>query len=250
MKLDLRDIPAKVISLPGEDRRRAHIGQHFGELGISFEIIDGVVGSRKIPSVALAHRNAFDAAQGVPFMVFEDDVFFCGESLVLEDVPDDADVIYLGKNDDGCLPNAREYTDRFGHRSLANLALASRHDDSWLRLHSMVSAHAILIVSELGNQKYREAQRISKNRITPLDVRYAYLMPHLNVYTPHRPLFAENPELQPKEKATGRRVNITHGALPMAEIGEVRHTHKRDEAVTVQVVPTENGRLEWDLIEM
>lgn len=165
MKLDLRELPAMVVSLPAETRRRAHVTDHFGALGISFEFIDGVVGERKIRNVAIAHRNAFDAAKGLPFMVFEDDVVFCGKDLVLRDVPEDADIVYLGKNDDGCLPNVPEYSDRFGHRSLANLALASRHDASWLRLHSMVSAHAILIISERGNRELREAQRISKNRI-------------------------------------------------------------------------------------
>lgn len=247
MKIDLCDVPARVISLPQETARREHIAKHFTSLGISFAFIDGINGPKKIPSVAKAHKNAFESIHTLPFMVFEDDVYFCGDSLVLPDIPDDADIVYLGKNDDGCMPNQDRFRDRFGHRSLTDLALASGHDANWLRLHSMVSAHAILFLTERAKQECLEAQRISINRVTPLDVRYAYLMSSLNVYTPRKPLFAEAAELQPPGKSVGRRLGITHGALLAAKAGDVRHTEKRGEGVTVKVVETGNGRLAWDL---
>ena len=250
MDMDLRTVPARVISIPRQKRRRRHIAQHFGDLGISFQFIDGIKADRKTRGVAEAHLNAFESAGAPPFMVFEDDVEFAGESLVLRDIPADADIVYLGKNADGCLPYDPEYAERFGHRSLTDLALASVHDADWLRLHSMVSAHAILFLTERATRMCMEEQRIARNRATPLDVRYAYLMSVLNVYAPHRPLFVEALDLQPDEKVSERRLHITHGPFPTARVGDIRTTQNRNESITVQVVEAEDGRLEWDVVDI
>ena len=40
--LDLRTIPAAVISLVSRTDRRAHITSHFGDLGLNYRFVDGV----------------------------------------------------------------------------------------------------------------------------------------------------------------------------------------------------------------
>ena len=248
--LDIRDVPAVVINIPeAADRRRA-IETHFGALGIDFSFVPGATGQNKIQNCARAHLNAFEAVDGVPFMVFEDDVELQWTTTVLPDPPPGADVIYLGTNTAGCFPNTARNKELFGHRSLDGFALATACDVSYLRLHSMVSAHAILFLTERARRAYYDQLVIAHRRKTPLDVRYAYLMPDYNVYAVRTPMFVESQALQPKGKTSEERRHITNSPLPVAEEGDTRTANKRGKSIVARVCADGRGGYEWQVVAL
>jgi len=248
--LDLRQFPTAVINIPGQADRRDHITRHFAGIGMTPQFIDGVTGVGKIRGCAQSHAAAFDAMPSTPFMVIEDDVELLWDEPVIPDVPVGADTIYLGTNTGGCFPNSEENKANFGHRSLSDFALASEHDDNYLRMHSMVGAHAILFLNEEAKKVYRNQLRIANNRKTPLDVRYAYLMPQMNVYALRRPMFAEAQHLQANAKTSQSRFEVTHSPLTPSRPGDIRVGEKRGKRVTAEAVDTGNGLLEWSVVDM
>ena len=247
--ISLGQYHAMVVSLPGARDRRQHIDAHFRRLGIPHSFADGVSGVGKIRGAARGHIRAFDAAPDPPFLVLEDDVECLLPAAELPDFPDSADAIYLGVNPHGCLPNQERYVQRYGHRSIENLALASVHDAQWLRLHSMISAHAILFLTDTARRAFREQLRIADRREIPLDVRYAYLMRELEVFTPTHPVFAESVDLQPPAKRTDARANLTRRPLQPASEGEERTSHKRGWKLTARVVKSGPDKLDWEVVD-
>lgn len=248
--LDLRKIPAAVINIPTSVSRRSHIEKHFGAIGLKYTFVDGVTGAGKIRGCARSHSAAFDTIGSAPFMVFEDDVELVWEAPILPYVPQDADAIYLGTNTGGCFPNTIDNKERFGHRSLAGFALATEFDNLYLRLHSMVSAHAILFLNDAARHLYRENLRIADKRKTPLDVRYAYLMSKLQVYGLREPMFVESQDLQTGNKKSAARGEITRKPLTASRPGDIKIGVKRGQRVTACVVETTAGRLEWSVVDL
>lgn len=244
---DISNFPAYVVSIPSARRRRRHISDHFGELGIKHQFADGRTDRGKIRGAAMGHAAAFDIAAEPPFLVFEDDVECIAGSTVLPEIPDGADAIYLGTSPHGCLPNTAPHVANFGHRSIPEFALASRFDEEWLRLHSMISAHAILFLTPSAVATYREQLRIAIQRKTPLDVRYAYLMRSLRVFTPNAPVFAEVAQLQPRTKQKPERLNLTRRALRPLVAGDIRSGIKRGKRLEAKVVEIESGKLDWEV---
>jgi hypothetical protein len=220
--LDLRSVPAAIVNLPSQKARRDQMSALFTRLGIDHQFIDGVSRHGKKRNVAEAMLKAHDAFSAAPFMVCEDDLLLMQADVVIPAPPADADIVYLAKSDHGCLPNRPDYAELYRHRAYAGLALAEAHDDRYLRLTSMISAIAVLVLSEKGRLRYREELRKAFNRDAPIDIRYALAMPDLRVYTPRLPIFAEDMTLQPPPKRNEERRLVTHAPLPVAFEGERR----------------------------
>lgn len=244
----LTDFPVLVVNLPGRDDRRTHAETHLGGLGIAPVFVDGVAGQRKIRGAAGGHINAHDAAPDAPFIVMEDDVRLARPTPVLPPLPRGADAVYLGTHTGGCLPNRPENKALFGHRHFAGFALATDHDADWLRLHSMISAHAILFLTARARAAYREELRIAEKRRTPLDVRFAYLMSSLDVFAPRTPVFVECQGLQSGAARGAERRRLTHDPLPVAREGERRTGEKRGWRVTVEATRCDGDRFHWEIV--
>ncbi|MCV2874986.1 hypothetical protein OE810_01825 [Rhodobacteraceae bacterium XHP0102] len=221
--LDLRNIPAAIINLPTQHARRAAMGERFSQLGIAHHFVDGVTRyGKKKKNVAAAYAAAFDGFAKPPFMICDDDLMFTWDSTILPPPPEGADILYLGKSQLGCLPDRAEYNDLYHRRAYADLALAEALDENYLRLFSMISSIAIVILSERGRDRYRLEITKSYNRNMAVDVRYAYAMPELNVITPRKPVFVEDMALQPHDKNNEVRRLVTHASLPVSYEGERR----------------------------
>jgi hypothetical protein len=220
----------------------------FSQLGIDHRFVDGESRFSKKRNVAKAMMRAHRSFAAAPYLVCEDDLLLMQEDVVLPPAPADADIIYLAKNHAGCLPDRPDYNSRFGRRSYGGLALAEPHDDHYLRLYSMISAIAILVVSEAGRQRFLVELQKAFNRETAVDVRFAFAMPELRVYTPRMPLFAEDMALQLKANQSEDRRLLTHGQLPIAFEGE-RRTGEGTFNV-VKVIARRNvdtAGLEWEV---
>lgn len=250
LMIQLNHYPAYVINIPEQEVRRSHMSALLSGLQIKHTFIEGATGVGKIRGCALSHLRAIDESGDPPFMVFEDDVSLVWKDAVLPHIPRKADVIYLGTNINGCMPNTIENKEKFGHRSLAGLALATDFDEIYVRLHSMVSAHAILFLSNRAKKRFFKQLRIAHRRKTPLDVRYAYLMTELNVYALKTPMFVESMKLQVESKSLEERRVITHSPVPIAMQGDIRKAEKRGYNITVKAVEYEPGRMRWEVLEL
>lgn len=247
--LDLRTIPAAIINLPDQTKRRAHMEALFQRLGIPHRFFDGVSKHRKKRNVAAAMMRAHDAFSSAPFMVCEDDLLLMQPDVILPAPPADADILYLAKSSDGCLPDRNNYQQLYLHRAYGGFAMAEAHDENYLRLTTMISAISVVILSEKGRLRYREELRKAFNRNTHIDVRYALAMPELRVYAPRLPVFAEDMELQPPEKRSEERRLITHSPLPVAFEGEVRAAENRHFRIEARAVRSpETLALEWEVV--
>ncbi len=249
-RLDLRDIPAAIVNLPSQTLRREHMTALFTGLGIQHQFVDGVSKHGKKRNVAAAMIKAHDAFPAAPFLICEDDLLLMQPDVILPAPPADADIIYLAKSDHGCLPDRPEYTKVYRHRAYGGLALAEAYSEDYLRLSSMISAIAVLILSERGRLRYREELRKAYNRETAIDIRYAFAMPDLRVYAPRLPLFAEDMALQPGPKRNEERRLITHTPLPVAYEGERRISEGRLFRIDVCARRNPaNGALEWEVVQ-
>ena len=245
--LDLRTIPAVVISLVSRTDRRAHITSHFGDLGLDYRFIDGVTGEGKNKAVTLAFRKAFDAMKAAPFLIFEDDVRCTGTSTILPAPPADADVIYLGTNFGGMFRDDAEHRAWTRQRSVDGFALASDHDEAYMRLHSAVGAYALLFLTEKAVETARRQTRIALNRGHPIDVRFARMMQDLAVYGLRDHLFIEEISLQSDADLEWRRA-VTQTPLKASAEGDLRSFVHNGERVTGQVVRAQGGGLECVLV--
>lgn len=249
MRIDLRDIPAIIINLPNETRRRSAMTERMGALGFRHSFSDGVTDQDgKIRNAAAAHRRAMEAVGAPPFMVLEDDLEFRRETPVIEGVPDDADVVYLGISSAGCFPRGSDYTRDLGHRAVPDFVLASAYDAQFARLHSMISAHAVLFLTPRAVERYRAAQDLAVKRKIPLDVSYAYAMEDLVVYAAIDPVFREDQSLQPRQKQSAGRAAMTAGPMRLAVPGERRSGRRKRYTIEGEVEDAGGGRLRWRML--
>lgn len=246
MVLDLRNIPSVIVNLPQHSQRRDHMKGLMTGLGMPHRFVSGVTKFGKKKNVAAAHAAAFDTMEAAPFIVFEDDQELLWDDCVLPDPPQDADVIYLANSQLGCLPDTAEYKAKYRMNAYPGLALAEAHDAHYLRLYSMISAMAILILSERGRARYRLELKKAFNRDIPIDVRYAFAMPDLRVYALRSPMFAEAPDLQVAAKQGNARYDETHLPLPVAREGDIRIARHRHRKLVVQAVrDPQSASLNW-----
>lgn len=246
----LKDAEIVVISMPDADARRAFMRAELERLGLSFRFSDGVSHPRKVMGCTLAHIAAQQQATRLPLLVFEDDAACVGDAAALPaPPPSDADILYLGTNTNGCLPNRPEYSGVFGHRSFEGLALARGHDAHYHRLFSMVQAHAILYLTERGREGFMAALTKARRRGQPLDVMFSYAMPDLNVYAVAKPLFIETQTVQPRSKTNEIRAAVTATPLKAVAEGEERIGLKRKWWARVQAVADGKAGLEWRVLE-
>ncbi|WBU54218.1 hypothetical protein [Paracoccus sp. SCSIO 75233] len=249
----LRDVIAecRVISLPGSTIRREHVTAVLGHQGIGFSFSEGVKAKRHFMGCSLAHRAALDAIDRLPALVLEDDVAPFTAEIGLPDIPQDADIVYLGVVPFGCLPDSEENIGRFGHRAASGLALASAAGADWLRLHSMTGAFAILYVSQRGLDAWRGAVAQALELRRPFDIMTAYAMNSVKVYTPREPLFYEAAHLQRPLKffTPTQRLGFTANPLRALAEGHQRIAHLGQEAVRVRAMSNKDGLLEWRLSE-
>lgn len=247
--IPLQSVTCKVISMANARRRRRFTKRMFNHIGTPFDFVDGIEDTRKVRACILAHQKAHEVMDGaLPYAIFEDDLEFVWEEPILRSPPADADIIYLGTNTTGCFPRDPKFHALFGHRSVGNFALAEGYDDQYLRLYSMVSAHAVLFLTERGRDTYRVALDQALRRLIPLDVMYAYSMPELNVYAVRTPMFCESVELQPRSKASPDRLAITATPLTPAKPGDRREGEKKRWFITGEVIRNAQNGLEWDLV--
>jgi hypothetical protein len=139
--------------------------------GFSYTRIDGVGGTEFDP-VAQAHINALQHTNG-KLIVLEDDclIFDYREEI---NVPDDADVVFLG------VSTGTTHTHNPKYKKISN---------DIYRLYDMTSLHAVLYITEAGRQWLKDSYDMAIRDKIGFDLCTARLMPTIKVYGLNSPIW-------------------------------------------------------------
>ena len=179
MHIDLREIPAVYINLPRHTEKNESMQTLLRECGFRYTIrVDGVNRpDNPIAGASAAHYRALGEI-APPFILFEDDCrlkYFRPEITI----PNDADAVYLGVSRWGRM-NAHS-----GH-----CVEWERVDEELLRIHNMLSIHAVLYLNNdyttLCRKIAHHAGYVIENYV---DIGIAEIQRWFKVYAFNNPFF-------------------------------------------------------------
>ena len=205
--IDLARIPVGVINLPGAERRRGRITAALAERGIAFRLIEAIAAQPRHFGCSQSHLKAVTALRGQgPFLVLEDDAAPTEDFQPLIEVPDRANLLYLGHSRFGFSRSAG----KIGTPDLTEAA------GDFLRVHSMLAAHAILYLNEAGADEVTAALQRSTERRRPLrhDIALCDLQARTRVLAVKRPWFFQSSGTQRAGKRAARQEEENFIASP------------------------------------
>lgn len=204
MRIDLREIPAYVISV--NPVRAEHVKKQLAAVGITPTIVDGVRCSPAIIGCGLSHLAVLlYQITSVPFLVLEDDAAVTEDFQPVIDVPEVAHGAYLGVSTWGVAvgPNG------VSKQAFTNSSRASEFDETWLRVHNMCSSHAILYTSENFVESAKSSHIECLTRGIAFDVGLARLQTPLVMLTPIKPFFYQDARVGGNEADTRQPLTPT-----------------------------------------
>ena len=189
-EIDLRNCKTKVVGLAEDTARRASVTELCQRLGLDYEIVDAVKCSPGHLGCGLSHLRVLRSTEALPLLLLEDDVAETEHYRPLVRAPEDADAIWLGASDFGAVPVAN-------HAGFIHLLLAEEADEGLLRVHNLLSTHAVLYLTE----RFRRAAIESITRAVvdlgrPPDCGLAMIQSDFNVYAPRDLFFYQAAHLQ------------------------------------------------------
>ena len=158
------------------------------EIGISKEK-SGSIGHARMIEAGLREQDNSKPFQ--PFVILEDDVSFYREMPKEIDIPNDADLFYLGLSQ--LAMNNGHATDNIS---------AQQIDENTYQIFNMLSGHAVMICSPLGAAAYQKAMIDGFYQEKIWDVFAAEMQENYNVYTLKKPIFLQDLKLGGREAAT------------------------------------------------
>ena len=210
MRLDLADLPIALINLPHQNRRRFRARRSMDRLGLPFTLIEGVRAKPRHFGCSQGHLRAIEAARGSgPFLILEDDAIPTKHYMPHVDVPEGIDLLYLGHS-----PNGYSRRPQIG----AVPDLTEPGPSGFLTVHSMLAAHAILYVTELGIEAVAQSIRhsIAADPQERHDIGLCDLQLRLRVAATALPYFCQSGDLQGDGKRDLRRLQEDFVSTPRA----------------------------------
>ncbi|MCP5027771.1 MAG: hypothetical protein GY929_15965 [Actinomycetia bacterium] len=208
MKLDLRRMPISVINLTSASRRRAFMHDQLETLGLEHRFVPAVECEPPGLGCTLSHLKTLSLlAARPPFLILEDDCQLLLEDHPLQfDVPDDTDALYLGHSSFGLTDGPDQFGLRWGQD---NNVRYEDLDDEYIRVLNMLSAHAIIFISEECVRSAIDANtRALLNHDFPYagDMAYAELQERLKVLATRQPLCYQSAGYDGNEGSTRRSI--------------------------------------------
>lgn len=205
--VDLRQLKTGVINLEFQSRRRHRARNALTKLGLDFTFIEGVADKPRHFGCSQSHLKAIETMQGggLPFLVLEDDAIPTPFYTPTVDIPPGVDLLYLGHSPYGWSRNLGGTPE-----------ITARDSDHFLRVHSMLAAHAILYVTQAGVEAVKASirQSISGDRKERHDIGLCDLQQVLSVKATLQPLFCQSSELQGAAKRDLRKELEDYVSLP------------------------------------
>jgi hypothetical protein len=233
--VDLRQVKTGVINLVFQNRRRHRARSALTKLGLDFTFVEGIADKPRHVGCSQSHLKAIQSLQvgGLPFLVLEDDAIPTPFYTSDVGIPPGVDLLYLGHSPYGWSRSLGGTPEVTGHGS-----------DNFLRVHSMLAAHAILYVSQAGvDAVIASIQRsISGDPKERHDIGLCDLHRQLDVQATVRPLFCQSSELQGAAKRERRKEMEDYVCTPRFAGDIVVAGDRR-----LRVVDTAVGGLEFQL---
>ena len=193
MRINLNNTK-KLFLTHNSEQRRTHMLSHFKDV---FEV-NAPIGISKFKSASLGFKSMLEEGLNCvefrPFIMLEDDTVSYREFPEYLNIPDDADLLYIGLSSWG-LP--------------AGAAVGSNHSveflnvsDEVIRVFNMLSTHGIMVCSKLGADKMREGLDESYEIDVVWDIPIAKKHRDINVYALKVPLVYQLGSLGGHELAT------------------------------------------------
>jgi hypothetical protein len=193
MKINLKSIKKFFLTYNSEQRRE-HMLTHFKDL---IEI-KAPADLSKFKSASLGFKHML--TEGLsdhkfnPFIMLEDDAAKYREFPEYLEVPDDADLLYIGLSSWG-LP---EGANAGSNHSVDFLDIS----DEVIRIFNMLSTHGIMVCSKLGADKMYESLEESFHKDVVWDIPVTRKQKEINTYALKTPLVYQLGELGGHELAT------------------------------------------------
>lgn len=200
-----------VINLPHQERRRNRAVVAMSALGLPFVFIDGVRDQPRHFGCSQSHLKAIETLRGSgPFLVLEDDAVPTPQYQPTVTPPDGIDLLYLGHSPYG---HARHLPGG------GTPEIVETDPTGFLRVHSMLAAHAILYLTDAGAGAVAQSIRASiggpqKERH---DIGLCDLQQRQRVLATPFPYFAQSPDVQGAAKQDRRSEDQMFVATPRRE---------------------------------
>ena len=172
MIINLKTFKVAYINLKEYPNRNATMINMLTGYGLDFIRVEGVRRIRhdEFDPIASAHINALDTGAN---LILEDDCVPFNYRDTIE-VPDDADVVFLG------ISTGTTNTTKPKYKKIS---------DEIYKLYDMTTVHAILYITEAGRQWLRNAHNMTAKKNVGFDISTAMLMPTINAYGLNSPMW-------------------------------------------------------------
>lgn len=200
MKINLKEVKSYFLTVNKNVLRKKHMLQEFNDcdltevnpvyMGTGKEIKkSGATGFTRMLDLGL--RNQDRSMPFQPFIMYEDDCSKFREYPECIEVPDDADILYVGLSMRS-MDNKKDHSANY--YKIVN--------DDTVRIYNMLSTHGIMVCSASGALAIQKAVIETYYKCMPYDICLAYLQPYYNVYALKSPLVYQDSTYGGAEKLT------------------------------------------------
>jgi len=169
LKINLKDVEIIYINLDSYVNRNQSMINMLNHCGLTASRVEGIVSADQgYDVIADAHRKALDFSSAEQVLILEDDCIPYSYRKEF-DVPEDADIVYLGLHG-------------YGHPK-------EKVSQEIYKVSGMAGAHAILYLTKAGKSVLLEAQKITQNELIGFDIALGKLQHKVNTYALTRPMW-------------------------------------------------------------
>jgi hypothetical protein len=204
MKIFLKNIKHYFLTVDTNGRRKHHMLDEFKDYDLTE--VNPVLGVIKEQSGATGFSRMIDLALREqdrtkpfsPFVMYEDDCSKYRDYPDYIEVPDNADICYIGLSK--CSMNNKEW-----HHA----SYCTHIDDDVVRVYNMLAMHGIIICSASGALAIQKAVFEGYGRKIIWDIFVAQIQPYYNVYALKKPLVFQDEKYGGQEKETKFSITST-----------------------------------------
>lgn len=178
-------------------KRKSHMLEEFKEYspteinpvtGISRNM-SGATGFGRMIDKGLRDQNKDKPFQ--PFITMEDDASKMREFPTYIDIPQNADILYIGLHSWG-----------FTKVKPINIVYSENYDDDLIKVKNLLALHGVMVCSAAGAAVIQRSMVESYYKDTPWDIPITHAQPFYKVYALKNPLVYQDKKYGGKERAT------------------------------------------------
>lgn len=184
MQIDITQIPVAYINLERDYMKNMQMQSMLTDFSNVIRINATYIQDDPVTALAMSQSEAIGSIT-VPGLILEDDCVPANYRTQIE-VPDDADIVFLGIWD----------IEKPAIPSGYPLPAYEIYNEDLVKVYSMQGSHAILFVSELGKQIGQRAYEIATTTKLWNDSILKLALPFINAYALRQPIFAQTSNLE------------------------------------------------------